>query len=96
MLGCFVPGLALETAEAASLQSLYFQLWKLLPDHETYLHCWILKPVLIFCSLPDNQFCGEVRMGLQLQVSWLFSNLQDFFPSLRSFQRSNDFLDFLL
>lgn len=52
VLGCFVPGLALEIAEAASLQSLYFQLWKLPPDHEMYLHCWILKPVLIFLLSP--------------------------------------------
>lgn len=48
MLGSFVPGVALKKAEAASLQYFqqiqYFQLWKLLPDHETCLHSWILKP----------------------------------------------------
>lgn len=102
VLGCCVPGLALEKAEAASLQSLNFQLWKLLPDHETCLHCWILKPVLIFCSLPNNE--GDFSLTVlwrsacrsAAQPSWLFSNLQDSCPSLRSLQRSNDFLDFLL
>lgn len=70
VLGSFVPGVALKKAEAASLQSQYFQLWKLLPDHKTCLHSWILKPGcgFFFCSLPDNQSCGEEHTGLQLQL----------------------------
>jgi len=59
----------MEKAEAASVQTLYFQLWKLLPYHETCLHCRILKQVLT-CLFPDNHSC-EMQIGLQLQVFWL-------------------------
>lgn len=73
VLGCSVPGPAIEKTEAASVQSLCFQLWKLLPDDETCLHCRILKQILICYLLPDNLSCGEVHIGLQLQIFWLSS-----------------------
>lgn len=73
VLCCLVQELAIEKAEAASVQTLSFLLWKLFPDHETCLHCRILKQIPTSCLLSDNQSSGEVQIGLQLRVFWLFS-----------------------